>query len=61
MERRELLSWGLPVIGLTVTVPELVRLAGLPSPDPVLVALAVVLTLAFAARILFLARPFLRR
>jgi hypothetical protein len=56
-----MLSWGLPILGLAVTVPELVRLAGLPNPDPVLAALAVVLTLAFAARILFLARPFLRR
>jgi hypothetical protein len=60
MDRRDAWSFGIPILGLIVTGSELARLAGLPDPDPLMVALAIGLGLIFAARLVFLALPMLR-
>ena len=60
MNRRSTLSFLLPLVGLWITVPELLRLSGAAAPDLFFLVIALAFTAVFVARLAFLAYEYYR-
>ena len=60
VDRRHALSFLLPLVGLAITVPELLRLIDARPPDLVFLVVTAVFGLVFVARLAFLAYEYVR-